>query len=233
MNVLVYNGPGASSNSVKQTLTSLRSLVSDHYDVLAVDHSALSKGHWIDSTAMLVIPGCRFTPYYEYLDRKGMERITQFVLNGGKYFGICAGAYFAADKVSFSPFSNALYPSLKNNLGLSNISGNHAFGAHLLKLFSGLAKGSIVPLDSDDRSMMINLSLNNSEMSDLHHTDHLIPLYSNGAPWFEQVQSDKNEKVLAFYETPLNGRKPAIIQCTAGKSLWPAYRIRSAFDKIG
>lgn len=48
---------------------------------------------------VMLFPG-GYAPYYNYwISKNGKDRIRNFVKNGGGYFGICAGAYFAVDRV--------------------------------------------------------------------------------------------------------------------------------------
>lgn len=47
------------------------------------------------------MPGGRATPYIEKLRVQGNQKIAEYVENGGVYFGICAGAYYASRKVFF------------------------------------------------------------------------------------------------------------------------------------
>lgn len=47
------------------------------------------------------MPGGRATPYIEKLKVQGNQKIAAYVQNGGVYFGICAGAYYAGRKVFF------------------------------------------------------------------------------------------------------------------------------------
>jgi biotin--protein ligase len=218
MNVLVYNGPGASSNSVKQILLSLRSLISDHYDILAVDQSVLCRDHWLDSTAMIVMPGGRDLSYCEHLGTKGMEKIQRYIsLHGGNYLGIGAGAYFASDNISFSAGSNSLYPSSDIDVGYSIL--KDITEPRFLKLFSGNAIGSITPgfkYDSEIGSRIVKISLIDSELCEIDSDNRFLDVCVNGSPWFEPVRSN-SERVLAFYETPCHGRKAAIIQTKVGK----------------
>jgi biotin--protein ligase len=220
MKVLVYSGPGASSNSVKQTLISLRSLISDNYDILPVDQTVLCKDYWMDSTAMIVMPSGRDEHYCEHLGTKGMEKIKQYIRYGGSYLGICGGAYFAADSIEFSAKSNSLYASSANDAGYSVLKENQISGPRFLNFFSGSAIGSITSgysIHSEIGARIVKLSLIDSELCEITTDYRFIDLLVNGSPWFEPVTSENNEKVLAFYETPCNGRKAAIVQTRFGK----------------
>jgi biotin--protein ligase len=101
--VLVYSGPGVSPLSLSYTLHTLSLLLTPHYTVQPVTPEVLSKQPWEPACALLVIPGGRDLPYVEELTTKTRvtKRIREYVAEGGRYFGICAGAYFGAEEVRF------------------------------------------------------------------------------------------------------------------------------------
>ncbi len=68
---------------------------------MLVSDSQLLNEPWEESTALLIMPGGRDKPYVSSLYPKGTTKITNYVLNGGKYMGICAGAYFACSEIEF------------------------------------------------------------------------------------------------------------------------------------
>ncbi len=49
----------------------------------------------LDSIDLVVQPGGGCTSQYKALGEKGAEALRRFVLNGGKYYGVCAGAFMA------------------------------------------------------------------------------------------------------------------------------------------
>ena len=49
----------------------------------------------LDSIDLIVQPGGGCTSQYKALGEKGAEALRRFVLNGGKYYGVCAGAFMA------------------------------------------------------------------------------------------------------------------------------------------
>lgn len=101
--VLVYSGPGVSPLSLSYTLLTLSLLLTPHYTVQPVTPEVLAQQPWEPACALLVIPGGRDLPYVEELTTKTRvtKRIREFVKEGGKYLGICAGAYFGAEEVRF------------------------------------------------------------------------------------------------------------------------------------
>lgn len=77
--------------------------VADAFDKLGmaytkVDVRGLSEPQ-LQACSVLVIPGGYTKQMADGLGPDGLKQIRQFVLAGGGYIGICAGAYIAADKV--------------------------------------------------------------------------------------------------------------------------------------
>ncbi|AAS52005.1 ADR085Wp [Eremothecium gossypii ATCC 10895] len=101
MNVLVYNGPGASPESVRQTLLELRRLLEPHYAVSTVQAKALSSEPWQGKTAALVFPGGADLPFGREC-KAALPAIRRYVSQlGGTYIGFCAGGYFGSSRVEF------------------------------------------------------------------------------------------------------------------------------------
>ncbi len=101
--VLVYSGPGVSPLSLSHTLLTLSLLLLPHYTVQPVSPSLRASEPWEEHCALLVIPGGRDLPYVDELSlkTKATTRIAEYVREGGRYLGLCAGAYFAAAEVQF------------------------------------------------------------------------------------------------------------------------------------
>lgn len=101
--VLVYSGPGVSPLSLSHTLLTLRLLLLPHYTVQPAAPDLLALQPWEPSCALLVVPGGRDLPYVDELTHKRpvTNRIREYVQQGGRFLGICAGAYFASAEVRF------------------------------------------------------------------------------------------------------------------------------------
>ncbi|MBK1665667.1 hypothetical protein CKO38_13895 [Rhodospirillum rubrum] len=54
-----------------------------------------------DRTLCLIVPGGADGPYCAALNGEGNDRIRAFVAGGGRYLGICAGAYYACREIAF------------------------------------------------------------------------------------------------------------------------------------
>lgn len=102
MNVLVYAGRGTSELCVRETLASLRSSLGRSYEIKSIDASTLNGAPWETNCALLVMPGGRDTPYTQDITAMAINRIRKWIREaGGSYLGICAGAYFACEKIEF------------------------------------------------------------------------------------------------------------------------------------
>lgn len=101
--VLVYSGPGVSPLSLSHTILTLSLLLLPHYTVQPITPTTLATQPWEPSCALLVFPGGRDLPYVDELSTKTKvtRRIREFVHQGGRYLGICAGAYFGSETVVF------------------------------------------------------------------------------------------------------------------------------------
>jgi len=69
-------------------------LLSDEYSVSQIDSAdVLSNG--LDSISTLVFPGGLVADYESLLGEEGRKKICEYVYNGGGYYGVCAGAFYA------------------------------------------------------------------------------------------------------------------------------------------
>ena len=181
--VAIYVGPGAESRGVLY-LTSF--LESKGYSYSAIDEKDILNGA-LDKAKVFILPGGWAGEVDEYgnkgygsMSAEAVDKIKQFVENGGGFYGICAGAYFATKKVKWE---NALYDEP-------------------LGIFNGLAIGPIDeiapwPLStwtSDNISSNMNLGFN-----------HTTSLYWGG-PYFESNQT--NFTILERYG--VNGKPATI-----------------------
>lgn len=108
--ILIYNDEGVSLDSfssIKKAITCYCNALPNNNGLLKeikeVDSTFLKEEvDWESRSELLVIPGGRDLPYLAMLGPIGMGRIRRFVkICGGKYLGICAGAYFGSDNIYF------------------------------------------------------------------------------------------------------------------------------------
>lgn len=100
LNILVYSGQGVSAAALKHTIHSLHQTLSTKFDIKQVTAEEL-EGPWEGTCAAFVMPGGRDKEYVTGLGEQKISRISKYVHSGGKYLGICAGAYFACSSIRF------------------------------------------------------------------------------------------------------------------------------------
>ncbi|MBR2299292.1 MAG: hypothetical protein IJ870_01800 [Alphaproteobacteria bacterium] len=63
--------------------------------------SIIKENELNEKVFLFVMPGGAATPFLEKLKVQGNDKIRDYVLSGGHYLGVCAGAYYACTKVAF------------------------------------------------------------------------------------------------------------------------------------
>ncbi|KAG2173767.1 hypothetical protein INT43_005187 [Umbelopsis isabellina] len=190
MNVLVYTGDGTSPNSVSHTVSTLKLLLGHSYDVIKVDAQALQKEPWEATCSMLVIPGGRDLPYCQDLNGAVNTRIRRYVADGGRYWGICAGAYFACQEIEF-----------EKGRGVMEVIGKRE-----LAFYPGLSRGTMFPgfiYNSERGARATNLAVEKDKFVDLYADNSSVPsqinTYYNGGGYFAHAEKYSNVEVLARY----------------------------------
>lgn len=123
--ILIYADQGVDGASLKQLIRSLTKEVDlTQHSLCRIDAKKLIEDDWQKETQLLIVPGGRDIFYHSALNGIGTEKIRAFVHGGGGYLGICAGAYFACDRIEFEK-GEALEVCADRSL----------------KFFSGVAKG--------------------------------------------------------------------------------------------
>jgi len=133
--------------------------------------------------------------YNTYVNTTGFNNIRNFVVNGGGYFGICAGSYFASDIVIWkqdweTPIGKYDYPlSLFSGVGMGPLLSIIAWTSPT-GCFSGITEGAAMTTVRVDNSIMPNV---NTEMRILYY----------GGPMFKPFRnSTMTATVVATYQTP-------------------------------
>ena len=159
-----------------------------------VNSSEIVSGKVLDSSVLaLFISGGRANYYFENLGEIGNNNIRNYVTNGGIYFGICAGAYYACKNVEFEA-----------DIPESKISAEYK-----LDLINGTAFGSLY------KDFMIEPFTHKPESSAVVKIKNRFSTYSalyHGGPFFETKDSCR---ILGCYTKNL--KKPAIIMKKYGK----------------
>lgn len=97
--VAVFQGDGGAVTCIRETVAALT--VDSGMDVSIVTATDISNGV-LDGLDAIIIPGGGGSRQYLNLGHENMERIKDFVRNGGGAVGICAGAYLFSDTPDYS-----------------------------------------------------------------------------------------------------------------------------------
>jgi biotin--protein ligase len=190
---LVYADKGVCLPSADALVEQLRSLLDPSVSVFKVGAHYLRTESWEDKTSVLAMGGGSCSFWDEQLQIEGMEKIHQYVLGGGKYIGLCAGAYFASAESCFE-------------LSDLSIKKNRSLG-----FFPGRALGPLV--ESDDylslcaaRAAEVCFKIRNSSV--------IGSLYYQGGCLFDIEADLSNVEVTSTY---CSLGKAASVFCKVGK----------------
>lgn len=205
--ILIYVGPGAGPKSIENTLATIKALAAKQYVIQTVGPEELIATDWLQDTALLIIPGGADRPYLQKLGGKGNANIRRYVANGGKYIGICAGAYYSADRIEFAKGDAEL----------------EVTGERELKFFPGLVIGPTY--EGFDHRQTQNID--GMRAATVHwqagrpfQANQNFVIFYNGGGHFVGAEQFANVRVLARYgeEMPSQPQQPAaIIECDVGK----------------
>ncbi|KAF9942448.1 biotin holocarboxylase synthetase [Mortierella alpina] len=211
MNVLVYSGEGTSRTSLAHTVRTLRTLFSQHYDVMKIDAQGLLTEPWEESTVLLVIPGGRDLPYCKDLNGAANEKIRAYVEAGGRFWGVCAGAYYASDRVVFEVGTPL-----------------EVQGSRELKFFGGECRGVVYPgfvYDSEQGANAVRIQLNEQVFVGEKLGFEETKVYFNGGGCFVDADKYPGTEVLAWYSSSdasgqsADTKKAAMIACQVGRGI--------------
>jgi len=203
MDILIYCGEGTGQAPVAQAKAAISKLLLHRHDIKLVNHNALINEPWMESTALLIIPGGRDLPYTKLLNGKGNEKIKKYVENGGSFLGLCAGGYYGSQRIEFE---------LNTKLEVK--------GDRELAFFPGCAAGGVFPgfvYESELGSRAASIALDKSCLVDV--SKETIKVYYNGGCSFHlnDGADGSNIRPLAFYDDEGAKGKMAIIECKVGK----------------
>ena len=188
--ILVYNDTGCAD--INQLVSALKShFVPRGCRVTPVNAQEIICEKKLNETVLaFFMPGGADTPYRQKLAVRGNALIRDYVQNGGIYYGICAGAYYACRETIFE----ADIPALKimHKGGLDLVEGK-AIGTLYKEL-------QIAPYaKTGNASAVVNLIWQDGQQYVAHY---------HGGPYF-QFPDSAEVNVLANYD--LKDPKPAIV----------------------
>lgn len=206
MSVRVYVDDGVDGPGAERLVVTIERCFSSKV-VRLIDAAEILEGSWPETTSTLIIPGGRDLPYCQKLDGVGTDMIRAFVESGGRFVGICAGAYFAANECRFhegdargyevvGPRQLAFHPSA-------------AVGPALATYVYGSQVGARVAL------------LSMTDAVEAGGSPDILSSYYNGGCYFaETALEHPTSRVLARYanEGPAHGRAAAV-ECRVGSGV--------------
>lgn len=195
--IYVYKGDGVGGLSVRALLKSLKAFVIDKdYVVETIKSHHLLDPDTLKDCALLIFPGGRDVPYDRALRGLGNRHIKKYVKAGGRFLGICAGAYYGAKKVIFEPTKQ--YEVIEDRE---------------LAFFPGAAIGVIyndTPFNYQGHD--------SAHIATIRYKKEDIDTYYNGGCYFENAKDfSPAVKVLAYYMNAEIKKVPAIVMCKVGK----------------
>jgi biotin---protein ligase len=193
MEIFIYRDRGAGPKSVRETVRTLR-LLEPTAKIKLVKASFFLEEEWESRCSVLVFPGGRDLPYVEALSGQASQRIRDYVLSGGKYWGICAGAYFASQYIEFEKGEPL-----------------EVCGLRELGFFPGKAVGPLF-----EKNVFRYDSFEGARAAKVCWNGEVFPLFYHGGCTFERAQDHPEVEVLASYHS-LPGQPPAIILSKVGQ----------------
>lgn len=207
----VYNDSiaGSYSGTWSEGVTAVKNMLSYQgftYEEITYNDLNSSTQDFSSLYKAIIVPG-GFSYYYNYwISKAGKERIRSFVNNGGGYLGICAGAFFAVDKVVWE---DVTYDdtSYQNSYG--------ELSAFDLNLVSVTGTGPITKI-ADWNTTHWNMTTIDFSSSNILSKYKTAPFSEDiiyiGGPYFSNFDTS-TVKVLATYQS---NSKPAVIMANYG-----------------
>ena len=163
--------------------------------MLPLSSTALLNEPWLPSCAALVIPGGADLPFCRLLNGAGNRLIRSYVQNGGKYIGLCAGAYYASSRCEFMEGDRYM----------------EVVGDRELQFYPGTCRGLAFngfKYQSEAGAKAVKLEVKLSAFRDLHlKLSSSIESYYNGGGVFvdaDRYEREGNLEVLASYTDDLD-----------------------------
>ena len=190
----IYGDVGVTSHTYNSALYGLMQVLGTGVTYKLLKAPEVISGAWREDIDVFVMPGGATTPMHEKLTEAGCAQIREYVNEGGRYIGFCAGAYFGAAFVEFAKGDPDLERITERELGFFP-------GTAVGPVFAGFKYHEL------KKSLAVRLSFPEKK-----YNSHFS--YFNGGCYFKGVTNHGNTKVISTY--PEKQDKAAIIMCTAG-----------------
>ena len=195
--IILYADQGVDGGGLRHLIASFREIINPtFYSLQRVKAKDLVEEGWEEDTALLVIPGGRDIFYHALLNGRGTDKIRSFIEKGGKYLGICAGAYFACETIEFEKG------------GILEVCASRS-----LRLFPGIAMGPAFGLNKYSYE-----NHRGAEAAKISWKDKEFYVYFNGGCTFAAEKKFPFVRQISSY-LDLNGHPPAMMEIEVGKGL--------------
>ncbi|KAJ6099819.1 hypothetical protein N7467_001354 [Penicillium canescens] len=202
-------GNGTTVDSVRHCLYTLRRLLAPHYAVIPVTGDMLLKEPWMATCALLVFPGGADLGYCRTFNGAGNRRIAQFVRNGGRYLGLCAGGYYGCKSCEFEVGDKTM----------------EVIGDRELAFFPGICRGGAFPgfvYHSEEGARAAEITVSKEALSIGTVPEQFKSYYNGGGVFVDApLYADKGVEVLASYTEKLNvdagEGAAAVVYCKVGE----------------
>jgi biotin---protein ligase len=191
--IVVYDDAGVASGAFQQLLLALQHPSLAVYSLESVNRRFFLTPQWEKGTALVVFPGGRDLPYLDALQGEANRRITTFVEGGGRFLGICAGAYYASQSIVFAQGSEL-----------------EIVGRRELAFFPGRAIGPAysAPFCYEGEE--------GARVASIVWEGGISSLYFNGGCLFENAENYPSIQVIARYHD-LPHKPAAAVYCPRGR----------------
>lgn len=206
-----FTGNGATIESVRHCLWSLRRLLSPNYAVISISGEGVLREPWQASCALFVMPGGADLGYCRTLNGEGNRRISQYVNKGGAYLGLCAGGYYACSRCEFEVGNPAM-----------EVTGDRELG-----FFPGTGRGLAYPgfkYNSELGTRAAEIKVNRDALIGAGGAvPEVLRTYYNGGGVFVDASKFKNRgvEVLASYTAKVavetGEDQAAVVYCKVGE----------------
>ena len=195
--ILIYNDVGVFN--IHPLKTALETYFKNNIEIDTISSTEIVNNTKLTNDILaLFIPGGIANKYFEKIGIKGNKNIQNYIKNGGIYFGICGGAYYACNKVEFENDIPELKIEAEYNLNLINALAKGTLYKELgIQPFSHSSKSTAI-VDIEDEK-----------------TKNLSSAVYHGGPFFDLIE--KNCQIIANYKLKSGKKLPAILQKTYGK----------------
>lgn len=191
--ILIFKDEGTTLSSVEAITSQLAKTLETPFTTKCVNSHYLKTKNWEAKTFALIMGGGHCSYWENGLGTLGMLKIHHFVARGGRYLGICAGAYFAAATSTFQ-------------LG----GQNQITKTRPLAFYQGCATGPLFTTEN-------HLSPESALAAKIDLFSKKGRCYYQGGCAFDIVEDSQTTRILARYRAPYQGS--AIISCSVGAGM--------------